>query len=119
MAGGKARTISSTEFHRNCGRVMDEVHGGRQTVIVAAHGRAQVAIISVVEYEELMEARRQLAWTRLARLTAAYRRMVSRNEHGRPGDAEREQRNARVRPVREAGHALSFAVPQGRARILR
>lgn len=70
MADGKTRTISSTEFHRNIGFVIDQVHGGNGAVIVAAYGRPQVAIISVAEYDQLIEARRQLAWTRLARMTA-------------------------------------------------
>jgi prevent-host-death family protein len=69
MAEGKAKTISSTEFQRNIGAVIDQVRNGKSAVIVAAHGRPQVAILPVDEYEALMEARRQLAWTRLARLT--------------------------------------------------
>jgi prevent-host-death family protein len=70
MAEGKPRTISSTQFVQTYGAVMHEVINERRAVIVASHGRPQVAILPVVEYEELMEARRQLAWTRLARLTA-------------------------------------------------
>jgi prevent-host-death family protein len=69
MAEGKARTISSTAFSRSIGAVMDEVRNGKHVVIVAAHGRPQAAILPVDEYEALMEARRQLAWMRLAKLT--------------------------------------------------
>lgn len=60
MSGG-TMTITSTEFHRNVGFFLDEAHGGENAVIVAAHGRRQVAIISVREYDALVEARRQLA----------------------------------------------------------
>jgi prevent-host-death family protein len=70
MAASKARTISSTEFVHEYGAVMDSVRSGREVVLVASHGRPQVAIIAIDEYEALMEARRQLAWTRLARLNA-------------------------------------------------
>jgi prevent-host-death family protein len=70
MTTSKVRTISSTEFQRNIGAVVDEVHAGG-TVIVKAHGRDQVAVISVAEYDALCEARRQLAWVRLAKLNAA------------------------------------------------
>ncbi len=69
MAEAKTKTISSTEFQRNIGAVIDQVRNGKSAVIVAAHGRPQVAILPVDEYESLVEARRQLAWTRLARLT--------------------------------------------------
>ncbi len=69
MAEAKTKTISSTEFQRNIGAVIDQVRNGKHAVIVAAHGRPQVAILPVDEYDALMEARRQLAWTRLARLT--------------------------------------------------
>jgi prevent-host-death family protein len=69
MAEAKTKTISSTEFQRNIGAVIDQVRNGKSAVIVAAHGRPQVAILPVDEYDALMEARRQLAWTRLARLT--------------------------------------------------
>jgi len=70
MAEAKTKTISSTEFQRNIGSVIDQVRNGKSAVIVAAHGRPQVAILPVDEYDALMEARRQLAWTRLARLTS-------------------------------------------------
>lgn len=65
----KARFVTSTEFQRSIGAVIDEVRTNKTPVIVTAHGRSQVAIIPVDEYESLMEARRQLAWQRLARLT--------------------------------------------------
>jgi hypothetical protein len=52
MAEGKPRTISSTQFVQTYGAVMHEVINERRAVIVASHGRPQVAR------------------TRLARLTA-------------------------------------------------
>ncbi len=69
MGEMKTKTISSTEFQRNIGAVIDQVRNGKTAIIIAAHGRPQVALLPVDEYDALMEARRQLAWTRLARLT--------------------------------------------------
>jgi prevent-host-death family protein len=69
MAEAGTRTISSTEFRERYGPVMDEVRINRRTVIVASHGRPQAAVVPIDEYDALVEARRQLAWTRLARLT--------------------------------------------------
>lgn len=69
MAEGTARSVSATYLYRSIGTVMDEVAVGKATVIVTSHGRPQVAIVPVEEYDALVEARRQLAWTRLARLT--------------------------------------------------
>lgn len=69
MGEVKTKTISSTEFQRNIGAVIDQVRNGKTAIIIAAHGRPQVALLPVDEYDALVEARRQLAWTRLARLT--------------------------------------------------
>lgn len=69
MGEVKTKTISSTEFQRNIGAVIDQVRNGKTAIIIAAHGRPQVALLPVDEYDALIEARRQLAWTRLARLT--------------------------------------------------
>jgi prevent-host-death family protein len=69
MAESTARTVSATVFMRDYGRLMDEVRINGRTVIVASHGRPQVAVVPIGEYDALVEARRQLAWTRLARLT--------------------------------------------------
>jgi prevent-host-death family protein len=68
MAEGGARTVSSTEFRERFGPIADEVRINRRTVIVASHGRPQMAVLPIDEYDALVEARRQLAWTRLARL---------------------------------------------------
>jgi prevent-host-death family protein len=65
--GGETRTITSSEFHRNIGAITDEVKGGG-TVIVTQHGRPGLAMLPVREYEELLEARRDLARMRLSRI---------------------------------------------------
>jgi prevent-host-death family protein len=69
MAESSTRIITGVAFHRTYGAVLDAVANHKATVIVTSHGRPHVAIVAVDEYEALMEARRQLAWTRLARLT--------------------------------------------------
>lgn len=54
MSGnGKPRMISSTECFRSFGAVMDEVRT-RNAVIVANHGRPQVAVMAIAEYEALV-----------------------------------------------------------------
>jgi prevent-host-death family protein len=64
-----AKHIASTEFQRNIGAVIDQVRNGKEAVIVCAHGRPQVAILPVDEYEGLLKAKRELAFMRLATLT--------------------------------------------------
>lgn len=65
-----AKHIASTEFQRQLRAVMDRVRNHKETVIVCAHGRPQVAILPVDEYEGLLKARRELAFMRLAKVTA-------------------------------------------------
>jgi prevent-host-death family protein len=64
---GETITITATEFQRNIGKYQDAVASGQyEAVIVAAHGRPQMAIISAREYDALMDARFELARNRLA-----------------------------------------------------
>ena len=64
---GEMREISSTEFQREIGAVVDHVASGKGPVTVNVHGRRRVVLVRPDEYDALCEARRQLAWERLSR----------------------------------------------------
>jgi prevent-host-death family protein len=65
---GSPETIAMTDFARNYGAVFERVANGKETITLLTHGRPRVVCVPVDEYDALMEARRQLAWTRLAML---------------------------------------------------
>lgn len=65
---GRPRRVSSTDFQREVGRHMDEVHAGA-VVMVCAHGRPRMVLVSPALYDELEAMRRELNHLRSARLT--------------------------------------------------
>jgi prevent-host-death family protein len=64
-----AKKITASEFNRHLGAVIDQVRNGKEAVYVCNHGRPQVVMVPVDEYEALLSASRELAWMRLARLS--------------------------------------------------
>lgn len=50
--GYMSRQITSFDFRRNLGAMIDVAHGG-ESLIVMRHGRAHVALIAATEYERL------------------------------------------------------------------
>jgi prevent-host-death family protein len=60
------QTIASTTFARNLGEYLDAVRDGETTLIVHAHGRRQIVLLPMKEYDELRAAERELKRLRAA-----------------------------------------------------
>lgn len=61
------KTISSTEFQRNIGTVIDEVRTKGEAVRIVIHGRPGAVIVDCDEYDRLLAFRRTYKAEREAR----------------------------------------------------
>jgi prevent-host-death family protein len=56
----RTRTIPSNQFQHHVGATFDAIRNTEDTVIVTAHGRPQVVVVSAHQYDALLTARREL-----------------------------------------------------------